>query len=77
MEKGRAMYRVVVRKTKGKRAMGKPRRRCEDNIKMDLQGVGVGGMDWTRLAQDRKTRRALVEVVMKLRVHKKCGEFLD
>ena len=50
------------------RPLGRPRRRWEDNIKMDLQEVGCGGMDWIELAQDRDRWRALVNAVMKLRV---------
>jgi len=66
-ERGDA-YRVLVRKPEGKRPLGKPRRRWEDNIKMDLQEVGWRGMGWVELAQDRDKCRALVNVVMNLRV---------
>ena len=62
------MYRVVVGKPEGKRPLGRPRRRWEDNIKVDLQEVGCGGMDWVELAQDRDRWRALVSAVMNLRV---------
>ena len=57
-----------MRKPEGKRLLGRPRRRWEDNIKMDLQEVGCGGMDWIELAQDRDKWRALVNAVMNLRV---------
>ena len=56
------------RKTDGKRPLGRPRPRWEDNIKMDLQEVGCGGMDWIELAHDRDRWRALVNAVMNLRV---------
>ena len=54
--------------TEGKRPLWRPRRRWEDNIKMDLQELGCGGMDWIDLAQDRERRRALVNAVMNIRV---------
>ena len=59
---------VLVGKPEGNRPLGRPRRRWEDNIKMDLQDVGCKGMDWIDLAQDRKRWRALVSAVMNLRV---------
>jgi len=54
--------------TRGKEPLGRPRRRWEDNIKMNLEKVGFGGMDWIELAQDRDRWRALVNAVMNLRV---------
>ena len=62
------MYRVLVGKSQGKRPLGSPRRRWEGNIKMDLQKVGCGGMDWTELAQDRDRWPARVIGAMNLRV---------
>jgi hypothetical protein len=56
----RGVYRVLVWKPEGKRPLGRPRRRWADNIKMDLQEVGCGGMDWIELAEDRDRWRALV-----------------
>ena len=53
MGEGRGVYSVLVGKPEGKRSMGRPRRRWVDNIRMDLQGVGCGYMDWIGLAQDR------------------------
>jgi len=68
MGERRGIYRVLVGKLEGKRPFGRPRRRWEDNIKMDLKEVGCGGMDWIELAQDRDRWRALVNAVMNLRV---------
>jgi len=62
------LYRMLVGKPEGKRPLGTPRRRWEDNIKMDLQEVGFGGLDWIDRAQDRDRWRALVNAVMNLRV---------
>ena len=62
------MYRVLVGKPDGKRPMGRPRRRWEDNIKMDLQEVGCWGMDLIEAAQDKDRWRALVNAVINLRV---------
>ena len=70
---GRGVHRVLVGKPDGKRPLGKPRRRWEDNIKMDLQEVGGGCGDWMELAQDRVMWRALVNTVRNLRVLKMRG----
>jgi len=66
MGKGRGVQRVLVGKLEGKRPLGRPRRRCEDNIKMDLREVGGVG-DWMELAQDRDIWRSLVNTMMYLR----------
>jgi hypothetical protein len=68
MGKERVVHRVLVGKLEGKRPLGRPRRRCEDNIKMDLQEVGLGYGYWMELAQDRNRWRALVSTVKNLRV---------
>jgi hypothetical protein len=65
---GRGVYRVLVGKSEGKRPLGRPRRRWEDNVRMDLQEVGSGCEDWIGLAQDRDTWRTLVFAVRNLRV---------
>ena len=67
-EEGRGVYRVLVGKPEEKRPLGRPRRRREDNIKMDLQEVGCEGLDWIDVAQDRDRWRALVNEVLNLRV---------
>jgi hypothetical protein len=64
----RGAYRILVGRPEGRRTLGRPRRRWEDNIKMDLQEVGWGGMDWIDMAQDRDRWRAVVNAVMNLRV---------
>jgi len=68
MGEERGVYRVLVGKPEGKRPLGIPRRRWVDNIRMDLQEVGCGYMDWIGLAQDRDRWRTLVSVVMNVRV---------
>ena len=68
MGEGRGLYRVLVGKPEVERPLGRPRHRWEDNIKVDLQEVGGGSMDWIELAQDRNRLRALVTAVMNLRV---------
>jgi hypothetical protein len=68
MEKGRVAYRVLVGRPEGKRPLGRPRHRWEDNIKMDLREIGFDGTNWTRLAQDRVRWRVFVNTVMNLRV---------
>jgi hypothetical protein len=64
--KEKGVYRILVGKPEGRRPMGKPRRRWDDNIRMDLQEVGCGDMDWIGLAQDRDRWRAIVNAVMNL-----------
>jgi hypothetical protein len=62
------VYKVLVGKPEGKRALGRPRRRWEDGIRMGLREIGLGGVDWIPLAQDRNRWRAVVSAVMNLRV---------
>ena len=73
MVEGREVHRVLVGKPEEKRPPGRPRRRWEDNIKMDLQEVRGGCEDWMELAQDMDRWRALVSTVMNLRVPKMRG----
>jgi len=68
MGEKRGAYRIFVGKPEGKRPLGRPRRRWEDDIKMDLQEVECGRTDWIELIQDRDSWRALVNEVMNLRV---------
>ena len=76
MVEGRGVQKVLVGKPEGKRSLGRPRRRWEDNIKMDLQEVGRGCGDWMVLAQDRDRWRALVSTVMNFRIPLNAGNFL-
>jgi hypothetical protein len=68
MEEKRNVYRLLVGKSEGKRPLGRPRRRWIGNIKMDLLEIGLSDADWIGLAQDRYRWRALVNLVMSLRV---------
>ena len=68
MGEERGVYRVLVGKREGRRPLGRPRRRWVDNIRMDLQEVGCGYMEWIGLAQDRDRWRTVVSAVMNLRV---------
>jgi hypothetical protein len=76
MGEERGVYRMLVGKPEGKRPLGIPRRRWEDNIKMDYQEVGGVRGDWMELAQDRDRWRALVSTVKNLRVPENAGNFL-
>jgi hypothetical protein len=66
--KDRKVYKVLVGKPEGKRSLGRPKRRWEDGIRMDLSEIGLGYVDWIQLAQDRDWWQAVVSVVMNLRV---------
>jgi hypothetical protein len=73
MEERRSIYRVLVGKLEGKRPLGRPRHKLEDNIKIDLQEVGCLGMDWIDVAQDRDRWRVLVNTAMKIWFYKMRG----
>jgi hypothetical protein len=73
MAERRGVYEVLKGKPEGKRLLGSPRRRWEDSIKMDLQELGCGSIDWIELAQDGDMWRALVNAVMNLRVTQNGG----
>ena len=68
MEEGRGVHKILVGKPEGKRPLGRPRRKREDNIKMDLEEVGRGCGDWMELAHDRDSWWALVSTEMNFRV---------
>jgi hypothetical protein len=68
MGEERKVYKVLVGKLEGRRPLGRPKRRWEDGVRMDLREIGLGGMDWIRLAQDRDQWRAVVSAVMNLQV---------
>jgi len=72
----RGAYRVMVGKPEGKRKLGRPRRGWKDNIKLDLQEIDWGGLDWIYLAQDRDRWWALVTAVMNFRFPSNAGNFL-
>jgi hypothetical protein len=68
MGEEKSVYKVVMRKPEGKKPLGKPRRRWEDGIRMNLREIGWGNVEWIQLAQDRERWRALVNMVVNLRV---------
>jgi hypothetical protein len=76
MGEDRCVHRVLVGKPEGKRPLGRPRHRWEDNIKMNLHEVGGGRGDWIKLAQDKDRWWAIVGTVRDFGFHK-CGKFLD
>jgi hypothetical protein len=76
MGEARGAYNILVRRPEGRRTLGRPRYRWEDNIKMDLREIGFRDVDWIHLAWDRDMWRALVNTVMNLLVPKKEGNFL-
>jgi transposase len=73
---GRGVYRDLVGRPEGKRPLGRPRRRWEDNIKMDLTDIGIDGANWIQLAQDKVQWRACVNTVLNLRVPLESRIFL-
>jgi hypothetical protein len=73
----KSVYRILVGKSEGKRPLGRPRHRREDNVEMDLGQIAWGGVDCIDLAQDRDQSRALVNTVMNLRVPKNVRKFLS
>jgi hypothetical protein len=74
---GRGVYRVLVGRPKGKRPLGRPRHRWEDNIKMDLREIGINGANWIWLAQNRVQWWAFVNMVMNLWVPSESRIFFD
>jgi hypothetical protein len=68
MGEDRKVFKVLVGKPEGKRPLGRPRRRWEDGIRMNVREIGLGGVDWIRLTQNRDRWRAVVSAVMNLRV---------
>jgi hypothetical protein len=68
MGEDRKVYKVLAGKPEGKRPLGRPRRRWEHGVRMDLREIGLGSVDWIRLAQDRDRWRAVVSAVINLRV---------
>jgi hypothetical protein len=68
MGEGRGIYRVLVKRPKGKRPLGRPRHRWEDNIKMDLRELGIDGVNWVWIVEDRVQWRAFVNTAVNLQV---------
>jgi len=70
MEEGRSAFRILIGTPARKKPLGRPRRRWEDNIRMDLEEIGINAENWVDSAQDRNYWRALVNAALNLRVHK-------
>ena len=70
MEEGRSSFKILTGKPSGKRHLERPRRRWEDNIRMDLEEIGINAGNWVESAQDRDSWRAPVNAALNLRVHK-------
>jgi hypothetical protein len=68
MGEERKVYKILVGKPEGRRPLGRPRRRWEDGVRMDVREIGLGGVDWIQLAQDRDRWWVVVSAVMNLRV---------
>jgi hypothetical protein len=68
LRQGRGVYMVLIGRPEGKRPLGRPRRRWEDNIRMDLREIGINGANWIQLAQDRVQWRAFLNTVKNLRI---------
>jgi hypothetical protein len=68
MGEGRSVYRILAGRPEGKKRLGRPRRRCKDNIKLDIKDIGFDGTNWIQLAQDRVQWWDFVNTVMNLRV---------
>jgi hypothetical protein len=68
MGKGRGVYRVLIGRPEGKRLLGRPRRRWEDNIKVNLREIGINRANWIELAQNKVQWRAFVNIVLNIRV---------
>ena len=67
-EEGRSVFKILTGTPARKRPLGRPRRRCEDNIRMDIKEIGINMWNWVGSAQDRKYRRVLVDAALNLRV---------
>jgi hypothetical protein len=74
---GRGVYRVLIGRPKGKRPLGRPRSRWEDNIKLDLREIGIDGANWIQPAQDRVQWRAFVNTIMNFGFHKESRIYFD
>jgi hypothetical protein len=75
MGAGRGVYRILVRRPEGKKPLGRPRRRWENNIKMDLREIGIDGANWIRLTRDRVQWQAFVNMVTNFGFHKESKIF--